>query len=65
MEFFGDNGGMINENGTEGTCLKPIGELARAIEAMPFEDWARFVVELSKKETEKTIDKPVVIGEND
>lgn len=46
------------------SCIKTIGEIARMIEEMPFEDYVVLMVKLAGKE-EKTIDKPLVIGEND
>ena len=56
---------MILDRPFEGeSVIKPIGEIAQAIEAMSFADWALFVVEISKK-MEKTVDNPLVIGEND
>lgn len=49
---------------TGDTCLKPIGEIAQLIEAISFEDFMFLMVGLANK-VEKTIDKPLVIGEND
>ena len=32
------------------TCIKQLSPIGRAIEVMPFEDWFKFVVEISKQQ---------------
>lgn len=62
MSEYGES--MRNDNGTEDSCLKPIGEIAQLIEAISFTDFMFLMVGLANK-VEKTVDKPLVIGEND
>jgi hypothetical protein len=34
------------------TCIKPLSDLTKAIDVMPFEDFVKFIVELSKQPAE-------------
>lgn len=55
-------------NQTEETILKPIGSLAQAIEALPWNNFVQLMVNLSKREQkeQEAWDKSnVTIGKND
>ena len=45
------------------TCIKPIGELALLIEALPMNNFFQLMVALSKLEASKV--EPITIGFND
>jgi hypothetical protein len=47
----------------EETCLKPIGELALLIHALPMNNFLQLMVNLSKLEASKV--EPIIIGFND
>lgn len=49
----------------EETCLKPIGPIAQAIEAMPMRDFLFLMVGLSKLDASSKLGEPIIIGKND
>jgi len=50
---------------SEETCLKPIGPIAQAIEAMPLADFIFLMVGLSKLSASSTLGDEIIIGKND
>lgn len=57
---------MMPPHPDDETCLKPIGPIAQAIEAMSMVEYLYFMVAISKLSATPTkLGEPIVIGKND